>query len=115
VPKTEDPADGWERKPQGVSIICLGAQFARDGAEDSSNIEINFGPEANFLPPELWDLDPEEKQEVMAGQQMRENIDKLVNYARSLEKTLPVDRRRLWSESGNDLPSEILSIWKTEA
>jgi hypothetical protein len=111
VPKSEDPSDGWERKPHGVSIICLGGQFARDGEEDSSNIEINFGPEGNFLPPDLWDLDPEEKQEVMAGPQMRENIDKLVSYARDIEKTLPVVRRRLWSESGNDLPNQILSLF----
>jgi hypothetical protein len=115
LPKTDDPSDGWERKSQGVSIICLGAQFARNGAEDSSNLEINFGPESNFLPPEVWDLDPEEKHEVMASPQMQENIDKLVGYARVIEKSLPVARRRLWSESGNDLPNQILSVWNMES
>jgi hypothetical protein len=115
LPKSEDPSDGWERKLQGVSIICLGSQFGRDGAEESGHMEINFGPEANFLPPEIWDLDPEEKLEVMAGRQLLENIDKLLNYARLLEQGLPVARRRLWSESGNDLPNQILSLWKMES
>jgi len=115
VPKSEDPSDGWEQKPQAVSIICLGSQFARDGEQDSNHLEINFGPEANFLPPEVWDLEPEEKQEVMSSPQMRDNIDKLVNYARLLERTLPVSRRRLWGESGNDLPDQILSIWKADS
>ena len=114
-PKSEDPSDGWERKPQGVSIVCLGTQFGRDGEEDSGHLEINFGPDANSLPPELWDLDPEEKQEAMAGPQLLENIDQLVNYARLLEKSLPVARRRLWSESGNDLPNQILSLWEMES
>jgi len=115
VPQSDDPSDGWERKPQGVSIICLGSQFDRDGEEDSSHLEINFGPEANFLPPELWDLDPDEKQVVMAGPQMRENIDRLVGYARLLEKNLPLARRWLWCESGNNLPDQILSLWKMES
>ena len=115
VPKSEDPSDGWERKPQGVSIVCLGTLFGRDGEEDSGHLEINFGPDTNFLPPELWDLDPEEKQEAMASPQLLENIDKLVNYARLLEKSLPVARRRLWSESGNDLPEQILSFWEMES
>lgn len=115
LPKSEDPSDCWERRPQGVSIICLGSQFGRDGEEDSSHIEISFGPETNFLPPELWDLDLEEKQEVMAGPEMCENIGGLVSYARLLEKNLPVARRRLWSESGNDLPDQILSLLKIES
>ena len=112
VPKSEDPSDGWESKPQEVSIVCLGTQFGRDSEEDSGHLEINFGPDANFLPPELWDLDPEEKQEAMSGLQLLENIDKLANYARRLEQSLPVARRRLWSESGIDLPSQILSVWE---
>lgn len=114
LPKSEDPSDGWERKEQGVAILCLGSQFDREGEEDAGHLEINFGPEANFLPPELWDLDPEEKQEAMAGPQLRENIEKLVSYARVLEQALPVERRRLWSESGNDLPNQILSFWEIE-
>lgn len=115
LPKSEDPSDGWERKLQGVSIVCLGTEFGREGEEDSGHLEINFGPDTNFLPPEIWDLDPEEKQEAMASPQLFENIDQLVSYARLLEKSLPVSRRRLWSESGNDLPNEILSIWEMES
>jgi hypothetical protein len=115
VPKSEDPSDGWERKPHGASIVCLGAQFGREGEEDSGHLEINFGPEENFLPPEVWDLDPEEKREAMTEPQLLENINKLVNYVRRLEESLPVARRRPWSESGNDLPSQILSIWEMES
>ena len=115
LPKSEDPSDGWERKPQEVSIACLGTQFGGEGDEDSGHLEINFGPDTDFLPPELWDLDPEEKQEAMAGPQLLENISKLVDYARLLEQSLPVARRRLWSESGNDLPDQIFSFWEMES
>ncbi len=115
LPRSEDPSDGWERRPQRVSIACLGDQFRRDEEEDSGHMEINFGPEANFLPPELWGLDAEEKQEAMAGAQLRENIEEMVSYAQALEHSLPVVRRRLWCESGNDLPNRILSFWKIES
>ena len=115
LPKSEDPSDGWERRPQGVSIVCLGEQFGPNGEEDSGHMEINFGPEVNFLPPDLWDLEPEEKQEAMAGPQLGENIEKMVSYARTLEHSLPVVRRRLWCESGDDLANRILSFWKMES
>lgn len=115
LPRSEDPSDGWERRPQDVSIVCLGEQFGRNGNEDPGHMEIHFGPEENFLPPELWDLDPEEKQEAMAGPQLQENIAKLVSYARTLEQSLPVSRRRLWCESGDDFANRILSFWNMES
>ena len=118
LPKSEDPSDGWERKTQEVSILCMGSQFCQGGAseesEDSGHMEVNFGPEENFLPPELWDLDPEERAEAMASPEMQDNIAKLITYARMLEQHLPVERRLLWSESGDDLPEQILSIWRMD-
>jgi hypothetical protein len=32
-----------------------------------------------------------------------------------LEQALPVARRRLWCESGDDLAEQILSFWKIES
>ncbi|MGH9783059.1 MAG: hypothetical protein ACRD88_02645, partial [Terriglobia bacterium] len=105
----DDWMDGWERKPQVVSIICLGTEFDRESPEDLGHLAINFGLESNFLPPEEWDLDPEESQLVMDGPQIRENIATLIHYARRWEQRLPVARRRLWCESGEDLAEQILS------
>lgn len=119
TPKPLESLDGgdddWERKPQVVSILCLGTEFDRESQEDHGQLEIIFGPESNFLPPEEWDLDPEERQLVMEGPQMRENIETLIHYARRLEQVLPVARRRLWCESGDDLAEQILSFWKMES
>lgn len=115
---TSKPADvisGWERRPQVVSILCLGTEFDREGQEDPGHLEINFGPESNFLPAEPWTLTPEEKRRLMAGPQIRENVEKLVDYARRLEKKLPVARRGLWCESGENLAEQILSFWKIES
>jgi hypothetical protein len=111
----DDEDNDWERKPQEVSINCLGTEFDRESPDEHGHLEINFGPESNFLPPEEWDLDPEERQLLMAGPEMRENIETLVHYARRLEQTLPVARRRLWCESGDDLAEQILSSWKMES
>ena len=119
TPKPPDSLDGregdWEQKPQVVSILCLGTEFDCESPDDHGHLEINFGPESNFLPPEEWDLDPEERQLVMAGPELRENIETLVHYARRLERKLPVTRRRLWSESGEELAEQILSFWKMES
>lgn len=119
TPKPLDSLDAcagdWERRPQVVSILCLGTEFDRESSEDHGHLEINFGPDTNFLPPEEWDLTEEERQEVMARPQMRENIEKLVHYARRLEQKPPVARRRLWCESGEDLAERILSLWKIES
>ena len=115
TPKVADVLGGWERKPQVVSIVCLGAEFDREGQEDPGHLEINFGPESNFLPAKQWALTPEEKRQMMAAPQMRENVEKLVDYARRLEKKLPVARRRFWCESGEDLAEQILSFWKIES
>jgi hypothetical protein len=119
TPKPLDSLDegegDWERTPQEVSITCFGTEFDPESPEQHGHLEINFGPESNFLPPEEWDLDPEERQLVMAGPEMRENLETLVGYARRLEQTLPVARRRLWCESGEDLAEQILSFWKMES
>ena len=115
TPKSEDIFGGWERRPQVVSILCLGAEFDPEGQEVPGHLEIVFGPESNFLPAEEWALTPEEKQQVMAGPQMRENVETLVNYARRLEQKLPVARRRLWCESGGNLAEQMLSVWKIES
>ena len=123
TPKSPDGSGGlaaggagsWERQPQAVSITCLGSEFGRNCQEDSGHIEISFGPESNFLPAEQGGLTPEEKRQVMAGPQMRENVEKLVTYARRLEKKLPVARLKLWCESGDDLAEQILSFWKMES
>ena len=119
TPKSLDLLDGgaddWERKPQVVSIICLGTEFDCESQQDHGHLEISLGPDWNFLPPEQWALTLEEKQQVMAEPEMRENIEQLVHYARGLEKKLPVVRRRLWCESGEDLAEQILSFWEMES
>ena len=115
TPKSEDIFGGWERRPQVVSILCLGTEFDPEGQEVPGRLEIVLGPESNFRPAEEWALTPEEKQQVMAGPQMRENVETLVNYARQLERKLPVARRRLWCESGGNLAEQMLSVWKIES
>ena len=115
MPKAQELSGGWERRVQVVSIICLGSEFDPEGQDDRGYLQINFGPESNFLPAEEWALTPEEKKRLIVGPQVRENVEKLVSYARRLEKKLPVARRRLWCESGENLAEKILSFWNLKA
>jgi hypothetical protein len=47
----------------------------------------------------------------VAGDCYRENIAQLLGYIRKLEKSLPIDRRLLWSSSGEDLAGRIRATY----
>src|ERR1051325_4100446 len=110
------PQDGlaqWERVPGTVSIACLGPEFEpeSDHGEERAHLLLNLGLDTLFLPDLSGilgaDADTEDEDELaqavaealegVAGDCYRENIAQLLGYIRKLEKSLPIDRRLLWS------------------
>ncbi len=45
----------------------------------------------------------------------QENIQQLVDFVRRLERRLPVVKKLLWSESGENLAEKILAGWEQES
>ncbi len=83
--------EDWELAPGRVSLTCFGPEFERDEGE---HILLDLGPDSIYLPrPDL----------PQSTRRMESNLQSVVRLARELETVLPVERRRLWTESGESL------------
>jgi hypothetical protein len=85
----------WRLHPARVQIACFGPAF--EDAEEGENLRIDFGLEDQFL-PSLHD----------GGMAMiRANIQSLLRLVQDWDETLPVERRQLWSESGENFAEKL--------
>ncbi len=121
---------GWRNEPQPIDLICYGEDY--DGSAFSENghlqatlgfehfftghaglLGMNRGPvapaegpeEALFLEAMAWPENLEKYQE-----KTRENIRRLMDWVRSLEKAIPDGRVRLWSEGEDNFEARLEEI-----
>ena len=111
----------WKLAPSRVALCCFGPDFNQSpsglaapaeprrvpviefpGPEDDGAIgcalEIEFGIDANFLPqPDLPD----------SPRMIESNIKSLLKLVHDLDDALPVETRRLWSESGENFAEKL--------
>jgi len=86
----------WKLAPAPVTISCFGPDFEQDSDD---HLRIDFGLDAKFLPlPGVQG----------ALRMQQSNIRSLLYLVSQLEQTLPLSRRKLWSESGANF-AEILA------
>jgi len=93
----------WKLAPAGVTLMCTGLAF-ESGHDD--HLRIEFGTDARFLPIEGVEGS------LRMGQS---NLRSLVHLVSEIEKALPLENRRLWSESGRNFAgvlAETLSGWE---
>lgn len=80
----------WELKPAPVILSCYGPLFDN---EEGDQLRIEFGPDTNFLPqPGLPD----------GVRKAQSNLKGLLRLVKEIEASLPLERRRLWTESGEN-------------
>lgn len=85
----------WKLTPTGVALCCFGPEFEK---EEDSNLIVEFGIDAHFLPqPEI----PESLRFVQS------NIKSLLKLVHDLDDALPVENRKLWSESGENFSDKL--------
>lgn len=85
----------WKLTPSRVALSCFGPLFQR---ESDADLEIEFGIDAHFLPqPEI----PGSLRLVQS------NIKSLLKLVHDLDDALPVETRRLWSESGENFSEKL--------
>jgi hypothetical protein len=85
----------WELAPSRASLCCFGPQFERENGE---HLAIEFGIDAHFLPqPELPN----------SLRMIQSNIQSLLKLVHDLDDALPVETRRLWSESGDNFSDKL--------
>lgn len=80
----------WRLRPSPVALSCYGPLFDN---ELGDHLRAELGLEAQFLP------DPARPG---AARVARSNLRSVVRLSEDLEKALPVERRLLWSESGEN-------------
>ena len=87
--------EDWKLQPAPVTLSCYGPAFPRELGE---NLAIEFGQDAHFLPTgEHGDnISP-----------IRHNIRGLVHLVEDLDQSLAVEKRRLWSESGENFADRL--------
>jgi len=85
----------WKLAPSRVSLCCFGPRFDNEAAD---HLRIEFPSEADFLP----------QAEAPHGASMAQsNLRGLLRLAHELEGALPVEKRRLWSESGENFAARL--------
>ena len=111
----------WKLAPARVALCCFGPEFNQSPSGDAlpldvprtpviafpnpnddaalgCALEIEFGIDANFLPqPDLPD----------SPRMIESNIKSLLKLVHDLDDALPVETRRLWSESGENFAEKL--------
>jgi hypothetical protein len=87
--------EDWKLGPAPVTLVCSGPDFDN---ENGDNLRIEFGLDSRFLPIEGL------QGSVRMGQS---NLRSLLHLVSQLETALPLEKRKLWSESGTNF-AEIL-------
>lgn len=91
----------WELRPSRVELSCFGPEFD-SGTErleaDQEDLRIDFGVDSNFLP----------QTEIPGSARLIEsNIKSLLRLVHELEETLPIESRRLETESGENFADRL--------
>jgi hypothetical protein len=85
----------WQLAPAGVTLACVGPEFE---ADEHEHLRIDFGIDTHFLPQR--DLP---NNLFMA----RSNIRSLLHLVAELDRSLTVEHKRLWSESGENFAERL--------
>jgi hypothetical protein len=80
----------WKLAPAAVTLACFAPAFENDIAD---NLRIEFGLDSRFIP------DPKIEAGLRMGQS---NLKSLVHLVRDIETRMDLERRQLWSESGQN-------------
>ena len=92
----------WALKPAGVTLSCFGPQFEN---ELGDQFRIDFGNDSRYLPDAR----------IEGGIKMGGlNLKSLVHLVQEIERVLPLERRQLWSESGESPAETILKALSSE-
>lgn len=86
----------WKLAPSRVALSCFGPRFL----DAEENLAIEFGIDALFLPQ------PGLPNNVKMAQF---NIKSLLKLVHDLDDALSVDRRRLWTETGENFAEQLQS------
>jgi hypothetical protein len=98
-----DAASGnWVLEPAAVKFIVQGELFDEGAYQQTGHIEVDFGLDSYFLQPETA-LSEQTRDKI------RENVAKLVEFSKNVEKNSGTSARLLWSESEESLAQKMIA------
>ena len=96
--------EDWHLQPVRVALSCFGPAFDNGTEREATAQEdlcIDFGPDSHFLPQE-------EAPETM--KLIESNIKSLLRLVHELDLSLPVEKRRLETESGENFADRLQAV-----
>ncbi len=91
----------WTLQPSQVKFIVHGTAFDEGTYQQDGHIQVDFGLDSPFL-QEGVRLTPQNEEQV------RQNVQKLVDFTSSVEKKSGASGRLLWSESEENLAQKLM-------
>jgi len=128
---TFDPADlRWRLAPQPLELFCHGPDYDNGVWREAGHFQADIGFEhlftghARMLGPHPVPAGPPQDivearfRTLMSGteklreyhEKTRENIQKLLNWLRAIEKAIPAERYHLWSEGEENFEARLDEI-----
>jgi hypothetical protein len=92
----------WTLRPSRLSLHCFGPRFSDSPLGDENrhaeHLRLDFGLDSWYLPnPDLPN----------AAWYARSNLKGLLKLVHSIDESLPIDRRSLWTESGGNFADKL--------
>jgi len=92
----------WVLKPSPVKFLVYGEEFDAGSYQQEGHVQVDFGFDTPFLHQEVQ-LTRETEEQVRA------NIQKLVDFSGNVEKYAGASGRVLWSESEENLAQKLIN------
>jgi hypothetical protein len=92
----------WVLEPAAVKFIVQGELFDEGAYQQTGHIQVDFGLDSYFLQPETA-LSEQTRDKI------RENVAKLVEFSKNVEKNSGTSARLLWSESEESLAQKLIA------
>jgi hypothetical protein len=94
--------ESWVLEPALVKFIVQGEEFDDGAYQQTGHVEVDFGPDSFFLQPET-------SLSEQTSEKIRENVAKLVEFSKNVEKNSGTSARLLWSESEESLAQKLVA------
>ncbi len=92
----------WVLQPALVKFVIQGEEFDEGSYQQTGHIQVDFGPDSSFLQPETA-LSEQTRAKI------RDNVEKLVEFSKNVEKNSGTSSRLLWSESEESLAQKLIA------
>jgi len=92
----------WVLQPAIVKFVVQGEEFDEGSYQQTGHIQVDFGPDSSFLQPETA-LSEQTRAKI------RDNVAKLVEFSKNVEKNSGASSRLLWSDSEESLAQKLIA------